>query len=316
MNRSRAAAALVVLIPVGLFAGLPIARYLKSSQETLALDAAARQRAPGAFVQLDAGMTHYQLGGPPGGPPVLLINGFSTPYNIWDPTFDALTRAGFRVLRYDLFGRGWSDRPDAAYDVDFFVGQAAGLLKALGIEGPVDAGGVSMGGAIAASLAARFPQRVRRVMLFDPAFFDGVRPVLSLRAPLIGEYNMAVRVAPGLAQSQWKDFAHPERFPDYLQPYHEQMRYRGFRRALLATMRNYMSQDTSEDFRALGRSGRPVLLVWGRNDKNTPLELSQKVRAAIPQAEFHVVEEAAHIPHYEYPEIVNPLILRFLSEPR
>lgn len=316
MNRSRLAAALVVLVPVALFAGLPIARYLRSDQENRTLDDAARRRAPGQFMQLSAGMTHYQIGGPPGGATVLLINGLSTPYNIWDPTFDALTRAGFRVLRYDLFGRGWSDRPASRYDVDFFVAQAMELLDALGIREPVDLGGVSMGGAIVASFAARHPARVRRVMLFDPGYFDGHPLGLSLRAPLVGEYNMAVRIAPGMAQSQWKDFAHPERFPNYLEPYHEQMRYRGFRRAILATLRNFVSQDTSRDYFALGRSGKPVLLVWGRDDRDTPIELSKKVLAAVPQAEFHSIDGARHIPHYEFPEIVNPLVIRFLSRGR
>lgn len=316
MNRSRVAVALVILIPVTLFAGLPIARYLRSNQETLTLDDAARTHAPGQFVRLADGMTHYQLGGPADGPAVLLINGFSTPYNIWDPTFDALTGGGFRVLRYDLFGRGWSDRPVASYDAEFFVRQAAGLLDALEIRGPVDVGGVSMGGPIAVSFTARHPERVRRVMLFDPAYFDGFPLGIAMRAPLVGEYNMAMRIAPGLAISQLKDFAHPERFPNYLQPYEQQMRYRGFRQALLATMRNYIPQDTSRDYFTLGKSGKPVLLIWGKQDKDTPIELSKKVMGAVPQAEFHPIDDAAHIPHYEHPEIVNPLVMRFLSEPR
>jgi pimeloyl-ACP methyl ester carboxylesterase len=314
MNRSRLAVALVILIPVSLFAGLPIARYLRSNQETLMLDDAARSQAPGKFVRLAGGMTHYQMGG--SGPTVLLINGFSTPYNIWDPTYDALTRAGFRVLRYDLFGRGWSDRPAATYDVEFFVRQAADLLDALGIREPVDIGGVSMGGPIAVSFAARHPQRVRRVMLFDPGYFDGFPLGIAIRLPLVGEYNMAVRIAPGLAKSQWKDFAHPDRFPDYLGPYMEQMRYRGFRHALLATMRNYIAKDTSADYFTIGKSGKPVLLIWGKKDLDTPIELSKKVLGAIPHAEFHPIDDAAHIPHYEHPEIVNPLVIRFLSEAR
>ncbi len=314
MNRSRAAVAVVVLVPVALFAGLPIARFLRSNQETLTLDDQARRQAPGRFVRLPDGMTHYQLGGPAGGATVLLIPGFSTPYNIWDPTYDALTQAGFRVLRYDLFGRGWSDRPKAAYDADFYVKQVAGLLDALEIHEPVDVAGVSMGGPIAVTFAARHPGRVRRVLLFDPGYFTGFQLNFPLRAPVLGEYNMAITVAPGLAKSQWKDFAHPERYPHYLDPYYEQMRYPGFRRALLATLRNYVSKDSSGDYRTLGKSSKPVLLIWGKADRDTPIELSQKILEAVPLAEFHSIDDAAHIPHYEHPEIVNPIILRFLAK--
>src|SRR5262245_19408910 len=120
MNRSRAAVAVVVLVPLALFVGLPVARFLRSNQETLTLDDQARRLASGSFVRLPDGVTYYQLGGPPDGQTVVLIPGFSTPYNIWDPTYEALTQAGFRVLRYELFGRGWSDRPKAAYDAGFY----------------------------------------------------------------------------------------------------------------------------------------------------------------------------------------------------
>src|SRR4051794_19633635 len=149
MNRASATIAAVVLLPVVVFVGLPATRYFTAERETLPLDDAARRNAPnGEFVQLSGGMTHYQVGGPAGGRVVLLINGFSTPYNVWDPTFEGLANAGYRVLRYDLFGRGFSDRPIARYDADFFDRQALDLLNALHI-GQVDVGGLSMGGPIA-----------------------------------------------------------------------------------------------------------------------------------------------------------------------
>jgi len=313
MNRSRAAVAVVVLVPLSLFVGLPVARFLRSNQETLALSDQTRRRVAGQFIELADGVTHYQIAGPQRASTVVLIPGFSTPYNIWDPTFDALSRAGLRVLRYDLYGRGWSDRPDANYDGDFYDKQLLGLLDALHISEPVDVGGVSMGGPIAVTFAARHPERVRSVLLFDPGYFTGFPLNFPLRAPLLGEYHMAVTVAPGLPQSQWKDFAHPERYPRYLDAYYEQMQYSGFRRALLRTLRNYVSKDSSGDYVTLGRSGRPVLLIWGKDDRDTPIALSKRILAAVPQAEFHVIADAAHIPHYEHPEVVNPIVLHFLT---
>src|SRR6185295_2517104 len=80
------------------------------------IDDAARAGAPGKFVALPAGVTHYELTGPDTGRVVVLVHGFSVPYYIWDSSVVALNKAGRRVLRYDLFGRGLSDRPDAAYD--------------------------------------------------------------------------------------------------------------------------------------------------------------------------------------------------------
>ncbi len=316
MRLSRVAAAAVLLVPIGVFVAWPLLRYSRQNLETLTLDEGARRKAPGLFVRLSGGVTHYQAAGPEGegGTPVLLVPGFSTPYNVWDPTFWALANADIRVIRYDLYGRGWSDRPDASYDAAFYDRQILDLLDALRIP-QVDIAGVSMGGPIAAAFANRHPSRVRRVLLFDPGYWKDFPLPFALRTPLLGEYNMAVTIAPGLPQSQWADFLHPERYPHYLDPYYTQMRYRGFRRALLRTLRNYLSKDVTGEFAALGRGGKPVLLVWGKADQDVPFELSEKVRSAVPQAEFHPVDDAAHIPHYEHPEIVNPVVIDFLRRP-
>src|SRR5262245_8301926 len=87
--------------------------------EKSVLDDAARTNAPGKFVGGPYGLTHYEF------TPVIsrdstrivvLVHGFSVPFYIWDSTVVALTKAGKRTLRYDVYGRGLSDRPDAAYD--------------------------------------------------------------------------------------------------------------------------------------------------------------------------------------------------------
>jgi pimeloyl-ACP methyl ester carboxylesterase len=54
----------------------------------------------------------------------------------------AAADSGFRVVRYDYYGRGRSDRVDAAYDQDLFVRQLAGLLDSLRVAGPVDLAGL------------------------------------------------------------------------------------------------------------------------------------------------------------------------------
>ena len=90
------------------------------------LDSAARAAAPGAFASLPDGYTHYEISGPAdsnGGRVVVLAAGFSVPYYIWDPTFSALTSAGFRVLRYDYYGRGYSDRPAIPFSDEMYVRQ-------------------------------------------------------------------------------------------------------------------------------------------------------------------------------------------------
>ena len=292
--------------------------YIFLDMETADLDEAARRQAPGDFIAPPDGVTHYEFGGPEDGPIVVLVHGFSVPYYMWDPTAEALRSAGYRVLRYDLFGRGYSDRPKAAYDLNFFSKQLDDLLLALNIEEPVHVGGLSMGGPIAAAFANRRPQQVRSLILIDPLIFPPKNPLAKVvEPPGVGEYLMTTVLAPFvMPQSQLEDFNNPERAPDdWVERYREQMQYKGFRRAALASVRNLLNKPVAmPEYEQVGKRNLPTLLLWGAEDKTIPREDIEQLRAVLPGVEFHVIEDAGHAPHYERPEVVNPLILEFLSK--
>jgi pimeloyl-ACP methyl ester carboxylesterase len=287
--------------------------YVRYNQEASELNDGARQGTTGSYVRLSDGVTHFELAGPENARTVVLVHGFSVPYYLWDPTFDALVKSGFRTLRYDLYGRGYSDRPETKYDADLYDRQLADLLRALKIQGPVDVVGASMGGPVAVVFAARHPEQTRTLSLFDPAYFNGRALSWRLSTPLVGEYVMAVYIAPTLAEGQRDDFQHPERFPEYFPKYQAQMRYKGFRRALLSTLRNYFQQDLRNEYQRVGQSHRPVLAVWGKEDRSVPLAVSKELLAVIPQTQFHMVDGAAHVPFIERAEIVNPMLIEFLN---
>ena len=119
------------------------------------LTPALRREVGGSYIALADGITHYQIAGPDDAPLVVMLHGFSVPNFIWDPTFDALAQAGYRVLRYDFFGRGYSDRPHLDYDLDLFTRQLVDLLDALEIETCRAVFGLSMGGVVAADFAVQ-----------------------------------------------------------------------------------------------------------------------------------------------------------------
>jgi pimeloyl-ACP methyl ester carboxylesterase len=288
--------------------------YVRYNQETGELNDGVRQGTTGSYVRLSDGVTHYELAGPENVRTVVLVHGFSVPYYLWDPTFDALVKSGIRTLRYDLYGRGYSDRPDTKYDADLYDRQLSDLLRALKIHEAVDLVGASMGGPVAVVFAARHPEQTRTLSLFDPAYFDGHALGWRLSTPLVGEYVMAVYIAPTLAEGQRDDFQHPERFPDYFPKYQAQMRYKGFRRALLSTLRYYFQQDLRSEYQRVGQNHKPVLAVWGKEDRDVPLAASKDLLAAIPQAQLHVIDDSAHVPFIEHPEIVNPMFIEFLNK--
>lgn len=277
------------------------------------LDATVRSLVPGSFVRLSDGFTHYELAGPERGEIVVLASDATVPYYLWYPTFRALVDSGFRVLRYDYYGRGYSDRPDLRYDEQTYVRQLAELLDSLLIVEPVDLAGISFGGSVITSFAFRYPDRVRRLVYVDPAISHPRSVPVALRIPLIRDVRglLAERALPG---RQFRDFLHPERMATWTVRYRPQLQYRGFRRARIAEMLAYAGLDQQSELDWLGRSARPVLVVWGKQDSVVPISRSAQLRAAFPQGRFVAVDSAGHLPQWENPGVILPALLAFLRE--
>jgi hypothetical protein len=100
-----------VLAAVLLVCAAAFAAFRLADPEHRALDDAARAEVPGRYVRLTDGVTHYETAGPDTGRVVVLAAGFSVPAYIRDSLYQRLADSGFRVVRYDYYGRGWSDRP-------------------------------------------------------------------------------------------------------------------------------------------------------------------------------------------------------------
>ena len=290
--------------------------WLYFDDEHTSMNAEVRAGFNETFIDLPAGTVHYELGGPDDGEVVVLVHGFSVPAYLWDPTFAGLAQAGYRVLRYDLYGRGHSDRPDVDYTISFFSDQLDQLTDALIRETPFNLVGLSMGGPIVTRYTNLNPKRVKRLALLDPMVFTPANEDISpLDKPFIGEYLANVYLIPQLADGQANDFRHKEKYPDWRDRFREQMQYHGFRNAILSTVRNLPSADTLGEYSKLGQSDVPVQLYWGRQDQTIPLEHSEKILELVPGAGLSIIEDAGHIAHFERPEVFNPLLIDFLRKP-
>ena len=285
--------------------------------ETKELNEFTRRELSGSFIELPDGFTHYQLSNPEKEDTVILVHGFSVPYFIYDPTFAFLTQSGFRVVRYDFFGRGFSDRPDRRYDLDLYVKQLGDLSDALGFTRPVSLVGLSTGGPITTAFAARCPERVKKLVLIDPIGAKALpfAGLLKLAAsPFVGEAILGLVRSGKRIKNLALGFVDPELVGQVQARYLAQMQYRGFRRGILSSIRNGLIDPVLEIYERVGKMAKPVLLFWGRGDRTVPVQHSQLLRAAVPNLEFHVIENCGHLPHYEKPDQVNPILLEFLRK--
>jgi len=303
---------LAIAIIVAAAAAAGYHHYRNPEQRTLDDSARAAAAVPATYVALGDGVTHYEAAGPANGRVAVLVHGFSVPSYIWDPTFAALRDAGYRVIRYDLYGRGLSDRPDAAYDGAFYDKQLDELLAALKVSGPVDLFGLSFGGYVTAHYASTHPQRVRTLHLVDPS---NTAPTLSWQfvTPLLGPYLFQVNAVPGMADNQSGDFLHPEQFPGWAERYRPQMQYHGFGRALYRSRLNLTRADFDGIYAAIARAGTPVQLIWGKQDPVIPVAQAARIRRAIPGVEYVEIDQSGHLPHMEQTALFNQHMLAFLA---
>jgi pimeloyl-ACP methyl ester carboxylesterase len=199
------------------------------------------------------------------------------------------------------------------YTINFFAQQVQQLTRELDIATPFDLIGLSMGGPVTTRFTNQHPEMVNKLVLIDPMVFappaDDIAP---LRLPLVGNYLANVYLLPRIVAGQSSDFVDRNRFPDWETKFREQMQYRGFRRAILSTIKEFSGPEILEEYRKLGASDIPVSVFWGREDQTVPLEYSKKLQELVPQAELTVIDEAGHLPHLERPEALNPVLLEQL----
>jgi len=227
---------IIVLIP-----------FMAEDSEKEYLNNQTRAQLDGGFIKLSDGVTHYELKGEKGAKTIILIHGNAVPYASWDNTIDALAEAGFRVLRYDLFGHGFSDRPELdKYNRDLYDKQLLELLDALAITDPVYMAGTSQGGSIAVCFAARHAWRVEKLALLSPFVdsFEGTGTAALLKIPFIGEYIMRLAGDKKLIDPA-KVLYSAEKKAALVSKLKEQLRYKGKKRAVLANLRGNALNDAT-----------------------------------------------------------------------
>jgi len=265
----------------------------------------------GRYTRLSDGMTHYKMQGPEKGRVVVLVHGGTVPIWTWDKQVPALIKAGFKVLSYDQYGRGYSDRPDVTYDRELYTRQLLELVDKLGLKEPFYLIGVSMGGATAVNFTAKYPDRVGKLVLISPVVNNFKVPSL-FRIPVFGEFMariIGVRVIVKRFKSLMEGKSESER---YTELFVEQTTYKGFQQSILSMLRNDAIGNYNMAYQAVGKQKRDVLLIWGTDDTEITKEMIRDIRSFIPHLIFKPVEGVGHGIVFQKPEEVNKLIISFL----
>ena len=252
-----------------------------------------------------AGMrVHYYVLGPSGGQAVVLVHGLGGRSQDWRSLAPYLAKAGYRVFLPDLPGYGQSDRPiDFSYSVPAEAETAVGFMDALALK-QVDLGGWSMGGWIVQRIAYAHPERVRRLLLFDSA---GINEMPTWDTRLFTPSNAAE-----VDQLESLLMPHPPRIPGFVaKDILRSSRRNGWiiHRAVASMLYGH---DTTDD--VLPQLKMPVLIVWGSEDRITPLSQGEKMHRLVPQSQLDVIEGCGHLAPVQCATEIGPKVVGFLRE--
>ncbi|MCX5758202.1 MAG: alpha/beta hydrolase, partial [Candidatus Hydrogenedentes bacterium] len=95
--------------------------------------------------------------------------------------------------------------------------------------------------------------------------------------------------------------------------YANQLQYRGYKRALLSTLRHGALTGQEAVFSRVGSQKRDGMLLWGTRDTVVPYEVHERVKELIPWLDFRPIDGGRHCVNYENADAVNPILIAFLA---
>lgn len=269
-------------------------------------------------IQVDGASIYVRSGGQ--GPAVVLLHGFGDTGDMWIPLAAELAH-NHTVVVPDLRGLGLSSKPAEGYDKKTQAGDVVGVLDALGIA-RADVVAHDIGNMVAFAVAARFPDRVKRIVLID-APIPGVGPWDEiLKTPLLWHFHFGGPDMERLVKGReriyldrfWNEFAaSPAGVPEATRVHYAKLY------ALPGAMHASFAQFAAFDrdavdnraFLGQGKLAGPVLALGG--EKSFGTMMATVAEAGFSRVQGGIVPNSGHWIMDENPTATVKLVRDFLG---
>ena len=252
----------------------------------------------------DGTKLHVQIDGPEAAPVLMLSNSLGTTHRMWDDQVKPFTER-FRLVRYDRRGHGKSSVPKGPYTMEMLARDAVAIMDGLGIA-KANWCGLSMGGMEGMWLGANAGNRIDKLILSNCTDYYADKTPWNDRLKFIREKGLAAIVGPNMERWFTKEFR--DRAPDAIARMTEMF--------LSTPIDGYLACGEAVrdmDHRdLLPKIGVPTLIIGGRHDPATTLDMAESMKSRIPGARLTVID-AAHISNIERPREYAEAVLGFLK---
>ena len=290
----------------------------KYKSESLDLTDEVRAAQDGSFISLPSGNTHYSVEGE-GEKWAVLVHGYATPYFIYDKVAEGLIAAGYKILRYDLLGRGLSERVEGPYTPALFAKQLEEIVDAVLGDKPFVLVGTSMGGTITTTYTGSHPDRVQKLVLLAPAGMHFKPPFYMKLAKIkgLGEFLFKTISGKVLVKNCAKEmiYSGEDAKNEYREKFAFYAQYKGMSAATLSSLRNTILNfdEARKGYDGVAAAKTPVLVIWGTADATMPYYQNVEMQAVLPQMKLITYENSGHIFLYDEGERTVKDVVAFLE---
>ena len=293
----------------------------KYKPESLELTDEVRKNADGDFINLNVGNTHYKIEGEDNkGNWCVLTHGYATPLYIYDKIAAGLVENGYKVLRYDLLGRGLSERVKGDYSPQLFASQLHELTEKLIPNESFFLFGTSMGGTITTTFTSNHPDKVKKLILYAPAGMHYKAPLYMKLAKIkgIGEVLFKLIAMKVLIKGCAREmiYSGEEAKNNYSEQFAYCAQFKGMTKATLSSLRNTILNfdEANKGYVGTNKAGIKVLTVWGTADKTMPYYQSEEMKKILENMTLITFENSGHIFLYDEGDRTLDVTLPFLKE--
>ncbi len=225
---------------------------------------------------------------------IYIIHGWTYTKDAWKNCVEKITAAGFEPVLLSV--PGLSEASEEVWTLEKYVNW---LKMTLPKEESILVGH-SNGGRIAIAYASENPQNLSKLILIDSAGIVHTEFSIQLKRSVFGFVAKAGKIFAGV--------------PFIRKIFYKIIGANDYERApknMRETMKNLISIDLSV---ALQKIHTPTLIIWGDQDKATPVSDAYVMKEGITGSELVILPGAGHSPHKTHPEIVAQKITAFVGQ--
>jgi pimeloyl-ACP methyl ester carboxylesterase len=253
------------------------------------------------------------------GDPILCLHGLGASLFSWRNFIAPFSKTN-KLILVDFTGSGKSPKPRGAdYSIQGKADEIYNLILEENLSNLTLIGN-SLGGVIALMVAIRLgeqnPNRLSKLVLIDsagdkneiPSHLNLLRSVLGKPIVYLTPCKLAARMTLRMCYYDRKKTTR-EQVAAYAGP----IAGSGGKHALLQTARQCIPPNADDILAKLTTITVPTLILWGREDKVTPLKIAELLHQAIPNSTLEIIERCGHVPQEEKPDETVARVSRFLN---